>query len=132
MNVLTYGTFDLLHYGHLLLLKRCSQLGDKLFVGVSTDEFCKEKGKNVIFSCEKRMEMVSDLRFVDVVFPENNLQQKITDIQKYDIDVFVLGSDYEKVFPQMDEYRYVSENCEIVFLPRTPNISTSQLKQNIL
>ena len=127
-TVITYGSFDLLHYGHIQLLKNASALGDKLIVGVSTDEMCLEKGKQVAFPLEKRMEMVSYLRFVDEVIPEHNMAQKIEDIKQYNVDVFCLGSDYEDVFPNMPEYEAVASMCEVVFLPRTPNISTTLLK----
>lgn len=131
MTVITYGTFDLMHYGHLLLLKRCKELGDKLIVGVSTDEMCVTKGKQTVFNTKQRMEMVSDLRFVDLVIPEHNMQQKIEDIKKYNADIFVLGSDYKDVFPKMKEYPEVAKLCKVVFLERTPNISTSILKQEM-
>lgn len=129
-RVITYGTFDLLHYGHLNLLKRCSQLGDELYVGVSTDDFVKQKGKEPVYSLDKRMEMVADLKYVTKVFPEYNMEQKIKDIYKYDIDVFVLGGDYRESFLQMPEYPEVIKKCEVIFLDRTPNISTTQLKRN--
>ena len=131
MTVITYGTFDLLHYGHIFLLKRASQLGDRLIVGVSADEFVMQKGKQVVFPLEKRMEMVRDLRFVDLVIPEYDMAQKIEDIRKYSADIFVLGSDYEKAFPEMPEYPIVAEMCKVVFLPRTPSISTTALKEKL-
>lgn len=97
-TVITYGTFDLLHYGHLNLLKRASRLGDRLIVGVSTDEFCLEKGKKTVFKLEQRMEMVSDLKYVYLAIPEHNMAQKVSDIEKYGADIFVLGSDYSDTF----------------------------------
>lgn len=84
-TVITYGTFDLLHYGHLNLLKRASKLGDRLIVGVSTDDFCRVKGKTTVFALDKRMEMISDLRYVSLVIPEHNMAQKINDIEKYSV-----------------------------------------------
>ena len=129
MVVITYGTFDLLHYGHLKLLKRASQLGDKLIVGVSSDDCCENKGKRCVFTCEERMEMISDLKYVDFVIPEFNMHQKIDDIKKYNVDIFVLGSDYEHIFPKMEEYEQVKNLTKIIYLPRTPNISTSLLKK---
>ncbi len=131
MTVITYGTFDLLHYGHMNLLKRCAALGDKLIVGVSTDEMCNEKGKQCYYSLEKRMEMVADLRYVDSVIPETSMEQKVEDCIKYDVDIFVLGSDYREVFPTMKEYHKIKEKCKIVFLERTPNISSTILKKGI-
>lgn len=97
-TVITYGTFDLLHYGHLRLLKRCAALGDKLIVGVSTDDMCASKGKTPVFNCEERMQMVSDLRYVSIVIPEYNMAQKVTDIDKYNVDIFVLGDVIKKNF----------------------------------
>lgn len=130
-TVITYGTFDLIHYGHLNLLKRAAALGDRLIVGVSSDEFCIEKGKTAHYSLEKRMEMVADLKYVDKVIPEYNMQQKIEDIKKYQVDIFCLGSDYEKTFLEMDEYEEVSKLCEVVFIERTPNISSTILRSQI-
>ena len=132
MTVLTYGTFDLMHYGHILLLKRASLLGDRLIVGVSSDTFVEEKGKKCVFPLEKRMEMVKDLRFVDLVIPEYSMAQKVEDIQKYHADIFVLGSDYEKTFLEMKEYPEVAAKCKVIFLPRTPDISTTMLKEKLL
>lgn len=129
--VITYGTWDLFHYGHYLLLKRAKELGDYLVVGVSTSEFCKEKGKICVLSDELRMQIIADLSFVDEVIPEHNMQQKIYDIEKYSADVFVLGSDYVEKFRAMDEFDYVSQHCEVVFLERTPEISTSELKNKL-
>ncbi len=131
MTVITYGTFDLLHYGHIFLLKRAAALGDRLIVGVSTDAFVAQKGKQVVFPLEKRMEMVRDLRFVDLVIPEQDMAQKIEDIRKYSADIFVLGSDYEKTFLEMPEYPIVASMCKVVFLPRTPSISTTALKKKL-
>ena len=131
ITVITYGTFDLLHYGHLLLLKRCKQMGDRLIVGVSTDEMCLSKGKETKFKLEQRMEMVSDLKYVDLVIPEHDMKQKISDVIKYKVDIFVLGSDYKEVFPKMDEYKEIIKHCKVVFLERTPEISTTMLKERI-
>ncbi|MGN0492237.1 MAG: adenylyltransferase/cytidyltransferase family protein, partial [Acutalibacteraceae bacterium] len=108
---------------------RASKLGDKLIVGVSTDDFCHEKGKTTVFDINKRMEMVSDLRYVSLVIPEYNMAQKVNDIEKYGVDVFVLGSDYSESFLKMPEYELLKNKCDIVFLPRTEGISTTILKQ---
>ena len=131
ITVITYGTFDLIHYGHLNLLKRASQLGDRLIVGVSTDEFAKEKGKQTVYSCEKRMEYISDLKYVSEVIPEHSMHQKVEDIKKYNVDIFLLGDDYAEAFLKMPEYLQIKDLCKIVFLSRTPNISTTILKENI-
>ena len=132
-TVITYGTFDLMHYGHYNLLKRAKELGDVLRVGVSSDEFCLQKGKQTAYPQEKRMEMVADLRFVDLVILENDLSQKIEDVKKYKADIFCLGDDYKDIFPKMPEYKVLKDmGCEIVFLPRTPDISTTRLKKNLI
>ena len=130
-TVITYGTFDLIHYGHLNLLKRASALGDYLIVGVSTDACAFSKGKKTIFDCKKRMEYIEDLKYVDKVIPEHNMQQKIEDIKKYNVDIFLLGDDYAKTFLEMPEYDQIKDLCKIVFLPRTPDISTTMLKEKI-
>lgn len=128
-TVITYGTFDLLHYGHLNLLKRASLLGDRLIVGVSTDEFVETKGKKTVFDCAKRMEYVADLKYVSEVIPEHNMQQKVDDIKKYNVDIFLLGDDYAETFLQMPEYDQIKDLCKVIFLPRTPDISTTMLKE---
>ena len=130
-TIITYGTFDLLHYGHLNLLKKASMLGDRLIVGVSTDECALKKGKQTVLSCEKRMEYLADLKYVSEVIPEYNMAQKVEDIIKYNVDVFLLGDDYAEAFLQMPEYKKIKDLCEIVFLPRTPDISTTLLKEKL-
>ena len=128
-KIITYGTFDLFHYGHYELLFRAKQLGDYLIVGVSSDDFAKKKGKSTFFTLEKRIEIISNIKFVDMVIPEYDMKQKIFDIEKYNIDVFCLGSDYKNIFPKMPEYDIIiNKGCSIVFLERTPGISTSLLK----
>ena len=129
--VITYGTFDLFHYGHVNLLKRAKALGDYLIVGVSTDEMCHEKGKEPILNCEKRMALVQELKCVDLVIPEVNMTQKVEDVEKYQVDVFVLGSDYKETFPQMPEYELIKDKCEVIFLDRTANVSTTLLKEEV-
>ena len=131
MTIITYGTFDLFHYGHYNLLKRARDMGDKLIVGVSTDEMCLKKGKKTVLNQKKRMEIISNLKFVDQVISEENMRQKIDDVKKYGVDVFVLGDDYEKIFPEMEEYgKLKAMGCKVVFLPRTPNISTTYIKNS--
>lgn len=131
-TVITYGTFDLLHYGHMNLLKRAKAYGDKLIVGVSSDEFALEKGKKTCYDLNKRMEMLRDLRYVDLVIPEYSMSQKVDDCIKYNVDFFILGSDYSKVFTEMPEYEKICKLCQIIFLERTPDISTTILKSKIL
>ena len=125
-RVITYGTFDLLHYGHINLLKRAKQQGDYLIVALSTDEFnWNSKRKKSYFSYEVRKEMLEAIRYVDMVIPEENWEQKKTDVEKYDIDVFVMGSDWEGKFD------FLKDQCEVVYLPRTPEISTTKIKEDL-
>ena len=125
-KVITYGTFDLLHYGHINLLQRAKQLGDYLIVALSTDEFNSEmKGKVTYFSYEERKRLLEAIRYVDLVIPEENWEQKISDVQEYHIDTFVMGDDWEGKFDFLKEY------CEVVYLPRTPEISTTQIKKDL-
>jgi len=124
-TVLTYGTFDMFHIGHLKLLKRLSLLGNKLIVAVSTDEFNEIKGKKTIIPFAQRAEIVEAIKYVDMVIPENNWQQKVTDIQKYNVDVFAMGHDWEGKFDELKAY------CEVVYLPRTEGISTTALKEQL-
>ncbi|WP_455540009.1 glycerol-3-phosphate cytidylyltransferase [Terrisporobacter sp.] len=122
-RVMTYGTFDLLHYGHINLLKRSKDLGDYLIVGLSSDEFNALKGKKSVMSFEERKEILQNIRYVDKVVKESNWEQKVEDIKKYNIDVFVIGDDWEGKFDFLKEY------CEVVYLPRTKSISTTLLKK---
>ena len=121
-TVLTYGTFDLLHYGHLEILKRASLLGNKLIVGVSTDKFNEIKGKTCVLPYQKRKELLDSLDYVDKVIPENNWDQKVTDIQGNNIDIFVMGDDWEGKFDELKVF------CEVIYLPRTKGISSSKLR----
>lgn len=125
-RVITYGTYDLLHYGHINLLERAKALGDYLVVAISTDEFnWNSKQKKCYFSYEERKRMVEALRCVDLVIPEENWEQKITDVQEYKIDTFVMGDDWKGKFDFLEDY------CEVVYLPRTPEISTTQIKKDL-
>lgn len=121
-KVLTYGTFDLLHYGHLELLRRAKELGDYLIVAVSTDEFNEEKGKSSHFDYAKRIEMLKAIRYVDEVFPEKSWDQKRSDIEAKDVDVFVMGDDWRGGFDDLSEF------CQVIYLNRTPNISSTELR----
>ena len=126
-KVITYGTFDLLHYGHINLLRRARELGDYLVVVISTDEFnWNEKGKKCYFTYEQRKAMVEAIRYMDRVIPETNWEQKRTDVHDYDIDVFVMGDDWKGKFDFLKE-----EGVEVVYLPRTPEISTTQIKNDL-
>ncbi|WP_162150782.1 glycerol-3-phosphate cytidylyltransferase [Acholeplasma equifetale] len=124
-KILTYGTFDLLHIGHINILKRAKAIGDYLIVGVSTDQFNAIKGKKSVYSYEDRKQIVEAIKYVDLVIPENNWEQKIDDIKKYGIDIFVMGDDWRGKFDYLKEY------CEVVYLPRTSNISTTEVKIDI-
>ena len=121
-TVLTYGTFDLLHYGHLEILRRASLLGDKLIVGVSTDNFNKIKGKTCILPYKKRKDLLDSINYVDEVIAENNWNQKVADIQEHNIDIFVMGGDWEGKFDELNKF------CKVIYLPRTNGISSTKLK----
>ena len=126
-RVITYGTFDLLHYGHINLLQRAKQLGDYLVVALSTDEFnWKEKNNKCYFHYEKRKALLEAIRYVDLVIPEESWDQKKSDVHEYHIDTFVIGDDWEGHFDFLKE-----EGCEVVYLPRTPEISTTQIKHDL-
>ncbi|OFT26235.1 glycerol-3-phosphate cytidylyltransferase [Brevibacterium sp. HMSC08F02] len=124
-RVITYGTFDLLHYGHIRLLQRCKAQGDYLVVALSTDEFNAGKGKKSYFSWDDRKNMLEAIRYVDLVIPENTWEQKRTDIEKYHIDTFVMGDDWEGRFDDLKDL------CDVVYLPRTPEISTTKIKGDL-
>ena len=126
-KVITYGTFDLLHYGHINLLKRAKALGDYLIVAVSTDEFnFNEKKKICYFSYDQRKALLEAIRYVDLVIPETTWEQKRSDIHKYNIDTFVMGDDWKGKFDFLQE-----EGAKVVYLPRTPEISTTQIKEDL-
>lgn len=125
-RVITYGTFDLLHYGHINLLKRAKALGDYLIVALSTDEFnWNKKHKKCYFTYEKRRQLLEAVRYVDLVIPEETWEQKETDIELYKVDTFVMGDDWKGKFD------FLKGKCEVVYLPRTPEISTTQIKENL-
>jgi glycerol-3-phosphate cytidylyltransferase len=123
--VLTYGTFDMFHIGHLNLLNRLKSLGDKLIVAVSTDEFNSIKGKKTLIPFEQRALIVQNIKFVDMVISEKNWEQKIDDIKKYNVDIFAMGDDWKGKFDFLKDY------CEVIYLPRTQNISTTELKKEL-
>ena len=125
-RVITYGTFDLLHYGHINILRRAKMLGDYLIVCLSTDEFNLLKGKKCYFSYEKRKQLLEAIRYVDLVIPETCWEQKRRDIHEYHIDTFVIGDDWAGKFDFLKE-----EGADVVYLPRTPEISTTQIKENL-
>ena len=125
-KVITHGTFDLLHAGHINLLRRAKELGDYLIVVVSTDEFnWNEKRKKCYFSYEERKKLVEAVRYVDLVIPEENWDQKISDVKEYHVDTFVMGDDWKGKFDFLKDY------CEVVYLPRTEGISTTKIKQDL-
>jgi glycerol-3-phosphate cytidylyltransferase len=122
-RVITYGTFDVLHYGHINLLKRARALGDYLIVALSSDEFNKLKNKVSYYTYEQRKLILEACRYVDLVIPEDNWEQKINDVQFYKADIFVMGDDWEGKFDFLKDY------CEVVYLPRTPDVSSTQTKE---
>ena len=125
-KVITYGTFDLLHYGHVNLLQRAKALGDYLVVALSTDEFnWNQKQKKCYFSYEERKRLLEAIRYVDLVIPEESWEQKASDVQEYHFVTFVLWYDLEGKFDFLKEY------CDVVYLPRTPEISTTQIKKDL-
>lgn len=125
-RVITYGTFDLLHYGHINLLRRAKQLGDYLIVALSTDEFNRnQKKKQCYFSYEQRKALLEAIRYVDLVIPEKSWEQKKTDVALYHVDTFVIGDDWEGKFD------FLKEQCQVVYLPRTEEISTTKIKTDL-
>lgn len=125
-KVITYGTFDLMHHGHINILKRAKALGDYLVVGLSTDEFNAIKGKAAYHSYRDRKLVLEAIKYVDEVIPEQEWGQKVEDIQSHDIDIFVMGSDWEGKFNELSEY------CDVIYLPRTEGISTTKIKTDLL
>ena len=127
-RVITYGTFDMLHYGHINLLRRAKQMGDYLIVVLSSDEFnWDSKQKKTYFSYEKRKQLLEAIRYVDLVIPENSWDQKVSDMKEYHIDTMVIGDDWAGKFDFIED----ETEAEVVYLPRTPEISTSQIKDDL-
>lgn len=126
-RVLTYGTFDLLHYGHIRLLQRAKALGDYLIVALSTEEFNELKGKKTYHNYETRKMMLEAIRYVDLVIPEENWEQKINDVREYHADIVVMGSDWAG----SDKFEYLNDYCEVVYLDRTEGISTTKIKEDL-
>lgn len=124
-TVITYGTFDMFHIGHLNLLRRLREMGDRLIVGVSTDEFNALKGKKTLIPYEQRAQIVRSIRYVDHVIPERTWDQKADDVKEYSVDIFAIGRDWEGKFD------WLREHCSVVYLDRTDGISTTELKQSL-
>ncbi|MFC7363879.1 MULTISPECIES: glycerol-3-phosphate cytidylyltransferase [Bhargavaea] len=124
-RVITYGTFDLIHHGHINILRRAKEYGDYLIVGVSTDEFNAIKGKKAYYPFEERKMILEAIRYVDEVIPESHWGQKVEDIRDHNIDIFVMGSDWEGKFDEL------AEQCEVIYLPRTEGISSSKIKEDL-
>lgn len=124
-TVITYGTFDVFHVGHLNILERLSNMGDRLVVGVSTDGFNEKKGKASLFSYEERSRIVGAIHCVDLVIPENSWGQKKEDIDRFEVDILGIGSDWEGEFDDLGAY------CEVVYLPRTAEVSSTSLRERL-
>ena len=124
-RVITYGTFDLIHYGHINLLERAKKMGDYLIVGLSTNEFNEKKEKKCYFSYEERKRLLESIRYVDLVIPEKSWEQKRADIELYNVDTFVMGDDWKGKFDDLNDI------CDVIYLNRTPEVSTTKIKQEI-
>ncbi|MGE7917417.1 glycerol-3-phosphate cytidylyltransferase [Viridibacillus sp. NPDC093762] len=124
-KVITYGTFDLLHVGHVNILRRAKALGDYLVVAISSDEFNALKGKKAYYSFEDRKTILEAIKYVDEVIPEDNWEQKVLDVKEHNIDTFVMGHDWEGKFD------FLKDHCEVVYLPRTEGISTTKIKKDL-
>ena len=124
-KVITYGTFDMLHYGHMNLLRRARALGDYLIVALSSDSFNAIKNKQSFFHYEHRRQMLEAIRYVDLIIPENDWEQKREDIIKHNVNIFVMGNDWEGKFD------FLKDICEVVYLERTPEISTTRIKNHL-
>lgn len=126
-RILTYGTFDLLHYGHIEILRRAKALGDYLIVAVSSDEFNRIKGKKAYHNYEIRKKMLEAIRYVDLVIPENNWEQKRKDVLEYKVDTVVMGSDWK----DNENFECLKDICEVIYLPRTEGVSTTKIKKEL-
>ena len=124
-TIITYGTFDMFHIGHLKLLQRLKAYGDKLIVVVSTDAFNELKGKKTLIPYAQRAEIVENIKCVDMVIPEHNWEQKVNDVEQYNVDVFAIGDDWK------GEFDFLKEHCEVLYLERTENVSTTKLKKSL-
>ena len=124
-RVITYGTYDLLHYGHIELLRRAREMGDYLIVALSTDEFNQIKNKKSYYDYEQRKMMLESIRYVDLVIPEEGWGQEEKDVDRFDVDVFVMGHDWE------GEFDFLKDKCEVIYLNRTEGISTTKIKQEL-
>jgi glycerol-3-phosphate cytidylyltransferase len=124
--VITYGTFDVLHYGHINLLKRAKALGDHLIVGLSTDEFNEQKGKKSYYTYYHRKEILQSIKYVDKVIPEECWEQKVLDLKNYEVDIFVMGNDWEGKFDFLSDY------CKVIYLPRTEGVSSTLVRESLL
>ncbi|APC49686.1 glycerol-3-phosphate cytidylyltransferase [Virgibacillus halodenitrificans] len=124
-KVITYGTFDLLHTGHINILRRAKEYGDYLIVAISSDEFNALKNKKAYYTFEQRKAILEAIRYVDEVIPEDTWEQKIQDVQKHNVDVFVMGDDWKGKFD------FLQDHCEVVYLPRTVGISTTKIKTDL-
>ncbi len=124
-KVITYGTFDLLHTGHINILRRAKEFGDYLIVAISADEFNALKGKKAYYTFEQRKAILEAIRYVDEVIPEYTWEQKVEDVQKHEVDFFVMGDDWEGKFD------FLQDHCEVIYLPRTVGISTTKIKSDL-
>lgn len=124
-RVITYGTYDLLHYGHIELLRRAREMGDYLIVALSTDEFNRIKNKKSYYNFEQRKMMLESIRYVDLVIPESGWDQKEIDVDRYEVDTFVMGHDWE------GEFDFLKDKCEVIYLNRTEGISTTKIKKEL-
>lgn len=124
-RVITYGTYDLLHYGHIELLRRAREMGDYLIVALSSDEFNRIKDKKSYYNFEQRKVMLEAIRYVDLVIAEEGWGQKEKDVERFEVDTFVMGHDWE------GEFDFLKDKCEVVYLKRTEGISTTQIKKEL-